>query len=234
MLIGLQNGTTFYETVTGTHIKNPTGELAIGFGADTEVSALALARAYTIFGSNGALMQPNAVDEVYLDGRPIEFNRKPALPVIDGGAAYITTQLMRSVLGYGFDGRYGTGRAAFEKTGLSADKIEIAGKTGSGPYSVWMVSVSPRVVVAVLLAYQCHSEIKNAREMFSKDTAASYGRTLLAQCKDIGPICFLVRSTDRETLLPRVLILPAAVASTVQKYRRVFSRWYRARPCTTR
>jgi hypothetical protein len=35
-----------------------------------------------------------------------------------------------------------------------------------------MISVSPKLVTAVMLAYQCHSPIKYAREMYSRDTAA--------------------------------------------------------------
>lgn len=172
MLIGFENGKKFYEIVTGNNITEPTGELAIGFGARTEVSPLVLARAYTIFGNSGFLIQPNPIDQVYLNGRELELKRKPANQVIDSGAAYITTQMMRSVLGYGFDGRNGTARTAFARTGLSVDNIEMAAKTGSGPYSVWMVSVSPRVVVAVLLTYECRSEIRNTQEMYSRDTAA--------------------------------------------------------------
>jgi len=99
MLIGFENGKRFYETVTGNNITEPTGELAIGFGARTEVSPLGLARAYTIFGNNGFLIQPNPIDQVYLNGRELELKRKPANQVIDPGTAYITTQMMRSVLG---------------------------------------------------------------------------------------------------------------------------------------
>jgi len=107
-----------------------------------------------------------------LNGKELENKRKPQNTVIDPASAYITTQMMRSVLGYGPDGLHGTARRAFAQTGLSAERIEMGGKTGSGPSSVWMVSVSPKLVVAVWLGYQCHSEIKNSQEMYAKDTAA--------------------------------------------------------------
>jgi len=171
-LVGFDNGRTFYQTVTGNTINRPTGQLALGFGAGTEVSPLRLARAYTIFGNNGSLAELNPIGSVYLNGKEVENKRKLAKQVIDSGAAYIATQMMRSVLGYGPDGLHGTARQAFAKTGLSIEQIEMGGKTGSGPSSVWMVSVSPKLVVAVWLGYQCHSEIRNAKEMYARDTAA--------------------------------------------------------------
>lgn len=171
-IVGFENGRRFYQLVTGNTINSPTGQLALGFGSGTEVSPLRLARAYTIFGNNGALAETNPISHVYLNGKELERKHKSTNQVIDAGAAYITTQMMRSVLGYGPDGLRGTARQAFGKTGLSAAQVEMAGKTGSGPHSVWMISVSPKLVVAVWLGYQCHSEIKNSQEMFAKDTAA--------------------------------------------------------------
>ena len=171
-LIGFDEGKDFFQTLTGNTITTSNGQLAVGFGAGTEISPLNLSRAYSIFGNNGRLSEANPISEVYLDGRAVEFKRKPSRQVIDADAAYITTQLMRSGLGYGLDGLKGTARQAFARTGLSIDKIEMAGKTGSGPDSVWMISISPRLVVAVLVTYQCHSEIKNSQGMYSKDTAA--------------------------------------------------------------
>ncbi|HBB87274.1 MAG TPA: hypothetical protein DC047_06635 [Blastocatellia bacterium] len=169
--LGLDEGKKFFQNVTGNTVSNPTGELAVGFGRDTEVSPLRWARALTIF-PNGALMEPNPISQVYLDGKELSNKRKPSRPVIDSSAAYIATQMMRSVLGYGPDGLHGTARQAFARTGLRLDKIEMGGKTGSGPSSVWMVSVSPKLVITVLLTYQCHSEIRNAQDMYSRDTAA--------------------------------------------------------------
>jgi membrane peptidoglycan carboxypeptidase len=171
-LVGLDNGKQFYRALTGNTIATSTGQLAIGFGAGTEVSPLQLAKAYTIFANNGSLTEADPIGQVYLDGRAVENKRKPASQLIDPGAAYITTQLMRSVIGWGHDGLEGTARQAFATTGLAMEEIEMAGKTGSGPDSVWMVSISPRLVTVVLLTYQCHSEIKNSRDLYSRDTAA--------------------------------------------------------------
>jgi membrane peptidoglycan carboxypeptidase len=171
-LIGINEGKGLYRAVTGNTIVGSNGQLAVGFGAGTEVSPLRLARAYTIFGNNGNIVEASPISEVYLDGRAVDFKRKPPERIIDAGAAYITVQLMRSVLGYGVDGLKGTARQAFARTGLSSNDVEIAGKTGSGPNSVWMISVSPKLVTAILLTYQCHSEIRNSQEMYSRDTAA--------------------------------------------------------------
>jgi membrane peptidoglycan carboxypeptidase len=171
-LIDAENGRNFYHAVTGNTITSVSGQWAVGFGAGTELSPLRMARACTIFGNNGRLTEPNAIGEVFLDGKAIDFRRRPANQVIEPGASYITTQMMRSVLGYGPDGVRGTARQAFARTGLSLDDIEMGAKTGSGPDSVWMISVSPKLVTVVMLAYQCHSQIKNSQEMYSRDTAA--------------------------------------------------------------
>jgi membrane peptidoglycan carboxypeptidase len=186
-LIGVQNGKRFYQTITGTSVDDPSWQLALGFGAGTELSPLRLARAYTIFANNGALTEPNPISQVYLNGKEVEYKRKPSNQVIDEGSAYITTQMMRSVLGYGPDGIRGTARQAFALTGLSTENIEMGGKTGSGPNSVWMVSVSPKLVVAVLLTYQCRSEIKDSRELFSRDTAAFIWAQFMRSVKKYRP-----------------------------------------------
>jgi membrane peptidoglycan carboxypeptidase len=186
-LVGFEKGKRFYETLTGNTITSSSGQLSVGFGAGTEVSPLHLARAYTIFGTNGRLTEPTPISEVYLDGKVVDFKHKPANQVIDPGAAFITTQLMRSVLGYGVDGLKGTARSAFARTGLSIYQIEMAGKTGSGPNSVWMISVSPKLVTAVLLTYQCHSEIKGSREMYSRDTAAQVWAEFIKSVRRLRP-----------------------------------------------
>jgi membrane peptidoglycan carboxypeptidase len=186
-LIGLRDGSDFFQKLTGNTITNPEGQLAIGFGAGTEISPLRLARSYMIFGNNGVITETNPVSHVYLDGKEITYKLKPMNQVVDAGAAYITTQMMRSVVGYGPDGRHGTARQVFDKTGLSLNDIEIAGKTGSGPHSVWMVSVSPRLVVVVMLGYLCRSEIRNSKELYAKDTAALVWAEFLKSVKNYRP-----------------------------------------------
>jgi membrane peptidoglycan carboxypeptidase len=172
-LIGFNAGKRFFDAVMRNVSTEPGEQLAIGLGRGTEVaSPLRLAKAYTVFGNNGEMSEASPISHVYSDGKEVEFKRPPTTHVADAGAAFITAQVLRSTLGYGPDGIKGTARSAFLRTGLSTERTEIAGKTGSGPSSVWMVSVSPRLVVAVMLTYQCHSVIKNSQEMYSRDTAA--------------------------------------------------------------
>jgi membrane peptidoglycan carboxypeptidase len=207
-IVGFENGKSFYQLVTGNTITNATGQMALGFGAGTEVSPLRLARAYTIFGNNGALAETNPISNVYLNGKELENRHKSPSQVIDSGAAYITTQMMRSVLGYGPDGLHGTARQAFAQTGLSAEEIEMGAKTGSGPSSVWMVSVSPKLVVVVWLGYQCHSEIKNSQEMFAKDTAALIWADFIKAIRRLRPD-LLLGSFERPDRIIQLPINPA-------------------------
>lgn len=169
--IGLRNGADFYETLTGAKIEQPVGLLAIGFGSGTEVSPLQMARAYSIYGNNGSLVEPFPLTKVFLDGEEVQFRRQPSKRVTDEGAAFITVQMLRSVLGYGIDGQVGTARRAFKLSGVSPN-IQIAGKTASGPSDVWMVSISPKLIIVTWLGYQCHSEIKNYEKLYSADTVA--------------------------------------------------------------
>lgn len=170
-LIGLEDGADFYRTLTGATVSRPEGQLSIGFGSETEVSPLRLARAYSMFSRNGSLVETSPISKVYLDGIEQEITRKSSAQVADEDAAFITAQMLRSVVGYSFDGKVGTARAAFLRTGISPN-AEIGGKTGSGPSDVWMVSVSPKLVVVVWLGYQCHTEIKNYQQLYAADTAA--------------------------------------------------------------
>ena len=171
-LLGLESGRDLWQELTGNAIAQPAGQLALGFGAGTEVSPLRLARAYTVFANAGALREPQAISQVYLDGLEQTFHRPPVTPVLDANAAYITAEMLRSVVGYGPDGEFGTARRALTRVGLTPQKLVIGGKTGSGPSSVWMVSVSPQLVVTAWLGYQCHSPIARADELFAADTAA--------------------------------------------------------------
>jgi penicillin-binding protein 1A len=170
-LIGLENGKNFYETVTGASISQPTGQLSIGFGAGVEISPLQMAKAYSIYSRNGLLVDTSPISKVYLNGKEQEFKHQPPKRVADARAAFITSQLLRSVLGYGLDGRVGTARLAYARSGLPP-AVEISGKTGSGPSDVWMVSIHPKMVIAVWLGYQCHTEIKDYQKLLASETAA--------------------------------------------------------------
>lgn len=170
-LIGLRNGVNFYRTLTGANVTDPTGQLSIGFGAETEISPLQLAKAYSIYGSNGSLVETSPISSVYLDGRLQEIERKSPRHVADAGAAFITAQMMRSVVGYGHDGKVGTARVAFLRSGISP-KTEIGAKSGSGSSDVWLVSISPKLIVVCWLGYQCRTEIEGYKKLYAADTAA--------------------------------------------------------------
>jgi len=184
--IGLDPLVRLFELSTGSSVPNPTREFALGFGAGTEVSALRYARAYSIF-AHGSVPEAVAINAVYIDGKPLQRRAASLVRVVDPGAAYVTAQMMRSVLGYGIDGIHGTARHAAEMAGLSVDRMEIAGKTGSGPHAVWMMSVSPQLVIAVQLTYKCHSEIANAKTMFAADTAAIIWAKFVRSIREIRP-----------------------------------------------
>lgn len=52
---------------------------------------------------------------------------------------------------------------------------------------MWMVSVSHRLVIVVMLSYLCRSEIRNAGELYSKDTAGLIWAEFLKSVKKYRP-----------------------------------------------
>jgi membrane peptidoglycan carboxypeptidase len=173
-LIGLKSGAELYDQATGTLPSPISGLLSIGFGAHTEISGLTQASLYSAFANQGVPASPTAIYKVFQNGQELDI-RPPRLQksLMDPGAAYITAQLLRSPLGWGFDGNVGTARnAEFARTFVRAHpEIEIGGKTGSGPNNLWMVSISPRLVVAVLISYQHNSKFLNAEKVIAANTA---------------------------------------------------------------
>jgi membrane peptidoglycan carboxypeptidase len=173
-LVGLQSGAELYDQVTGTRPSPISGLLSIGFGAHTEISGLTQAIGYSLFANQGVPASPTAIYRVFQNGQELDVRQAHSQrALIDPGAAYITAQLLRSPLGWGFDGSVGTARnAEFARTFLRAHpEIEMGGKTGSGPNNLWMVSVGPRLVVAVLIAYQNNSKFLNAERVTAAKTA---------------------------------------------------------------
>jgi len=173
-LLGLKTGGEFYHQLTGANPSPLSGLLAIGFGSHTEISPLNEARAYSIFSNGGVPATPTAIYKVFQNSQELPLPQPAAQPpVVNPGAAFITAQMLRSPLGWGYDGSVGTARnAEFARTFLRAHpEVEMGGKTGSGPNNLWMVSVSPRLVVAVLITYQHNSKFRNAKKVIAADTA---------------------------------------------------------------
>jgi membrane peptidoglycan carboxypeptidase len=173
-LIGLDPFADFYQGLTDTRPSPISSVLAIGFGSHTEISALTQARAYSIFSNDGVRVNANAIYKVFQNGQEltiprIENDEKIANP----GAVFITAQLLRSVLGWGYDGNVGTARnLRFARNFLQLHpEIEMGAKTGSGPNNVWMVSVSPNLIVAVLLTYRDYSKFRDAKTVIAAKTA---------------------------------------------------------------
>jgi membrane peptidoglycan carboxypeptidase len=184
--IGADKAVTFLQALTGKRAEASPDMLALGFGRNTEVAPLTWARAYSLFPS-GQMRELAPISAAYLDGRTVEQKEQSPLTIADPGAAFITTQMMRSVVGFGYDGIQGTARVAATSAGLRPNELALAGKTGSGPHAVWMMSVSPRLVVAVLLTYRCHSDIKAAGQLYAGQTTARIWSKFLAAVEKSRP-----------------------------------------------
>ena len=151
--LGLPTTVAFFQQVFGQSINHPTGEVCIGLHPEMTVSPLQLATAYTMFARGGSVIEPKPFTSISLDERSLELAEPKTRTVLPAEATYVTTQMMRSVTGAGFDGAFGTLREAFQTSGLPLLQMEIAAKSGSGPEAVWAVSVSPHLVVVAWLGY---------------------------------------------------------------------------------
>ncbi len=189
-LLGLEPFADFYRNLTDTRPTPVSPVLAIGFGSHTEISSLTQARAYSIFSNNGVRVNANAVYKVFQNGQEVPIQRiNNEDQAVDPGAAFITAQLLRSVLGWGYDGDVGTARnLRFARSFLQRHpEIEMGAKTGSGPNNIWMVSVSPKLIVTVLLIYRDHSKFKDARTVIAAKTAAVIWSEFMEEMLRIRP-----------------------------------------------
>ncbi len=186
-LIGMQAATNTYRNLTDIYVSNPSGAMSVGLQGDMRLSALRVARAYTVFGRNGTLIEPTPFNRVYLDGVEREIQPQPTKRIFGEKSAYLTFQMMRSVLGYGPDGQYGTLRAATIKAGLLPERVEMGAKSGSGPGGVWVVSASSNLVVAVLITYLCPDEVKFRKGFEASSTAALLWSEFMKSVKKYRP-----------------------------------------------
>lgn len=139
---GLRGVRNFIDTLTMSHAQELTGMLAIGGAAGSELSLINAVEGYTVFPNNGLKARQTPFTSVYKDGVKLELPHEAPARVTDAGAAYVLSQMLRSVLQPG-----GTA-AGLRMEGLS--NYYLALKTGTGQVAdLWVVGFSPRLVVGV-------------------------------------------------------------------------------------
>ena len=125
------------------------GMLAIGGAKDSEVTPLELAAAYSIFPNNGLKVSPRSVWAAYENDFEVKTPAPERVRAIEPGPAFITSQMLRSVIGDSPDGMYGTAREARSLAGLE-DTVQFAGKTGTSQLAdLWFVGFTPSLIVVV-------------------------------------------------------------------------------------
>jgi penicillin-binding protein 1A len=119
-------------------------DLSMGLGS-ASLTMDELMRAYSVFGTNGKLVQPYYIEEVRdLDGNVLEKHEPQEFAqVIDPGVASIMSWLLQGVV------REGTGARA-SKLGLT-----LAGKTGTtnDEKDTWFVGFNPDVITSAWVGY---------------------------------------------------------------------------------
>jgi penicillin-binding protein 1A len=125
--------------------------MALGTGL---VTPLELARAYTPFATLGKSAQPRWVSRVEdEDGRVIWRPKVKQNEVLDGGVAYLVTDMLRDAV------RHGTG-SAVRRVGYGGP---VAGKTGTtnDGTDVWFVGYTPELVAVVWIGFDQPKPILN-------------------------------------------------------------------------
>ena len=171
--IGLPQGAEFFRELFG--VKPPLqGKLAIGLSEGAGVSPMKMARALSLFVNGGSVVEPVPLAKVFQNGLPVPLPpAQKSKPLVKPQAAAATIQMMRSVLGWGADGGFGTARKLPFARKAIANNLQIGAKTGSGPSDLWMISVSPRLVVVVWVGYENgHSKFEHSGDAFAAQTAA--------------------------------------------------------------
>jgi membrane peptidoglycan carboxypeptidase len=133
----------FVGQLTGSH-PELTGMAAIGGASGSETSLLNLTQAYGIFVNNGRFI-PATFHESFIqaDARRT-LTSAPSKQVADPAAAFVVTQMLRSVVS-----PQGTTPNFPSLAGFSPNS-SIAGKSGTGMVAdVWFVSFTPHLVVGV-------------------------------------------------------------------------------------
>jgi membrane carboxypeptidase/penicillin-binding protein len=126
------------------------GMMAIGGNHGSGVSPLNLALGYTVFATGGLRVAPRNIVRWIHAGTLIEPAIKPAQMVFSPAVAFIVNDMLKSVVGDGPDGAYGTAHAARRLSGLNDPNIEIRGKTGTGQVGdLWFAGFTPRICVVV-------------------------------------------------------------------------------------
>lgn len=110
-----------------------------------------MASAYTIFADNGVKALSKPFSAIYDNEGQAKIPDDKPVPVVDPGAAFIVTQMLRSTIGDGADGQYGTAKIARKLSGL--ESADLAGKTGTGDNDLWFVGFTPKFIVVVWVGF---------------------------------------------------------------------------------
>ncbi len=171
--IGLPQGAEFFRQLFG--VKPPLqGKLAIGLSEGAGVSPMKMARALSMFANEGSVVEPVPLARAFQNGSSVSLPPvQKSAPLVKPQAAKATAEMMRAVLGWGPDGGFGTARKLPFARKAITNNLQIGAKTGSGPSDLWMVSVSPRLVVVVWVGYENgRSKFQNSGDAFAAQTAA--------------------------------------------------------------
>jgi membrane peptidoglycan carboxypeptidase len=95
---------------------------------------------------------PKAIQAVYYGQRRVETPEPKPVRVVDASPVLKVTRMLRSVVGDGPAGKYGTAKMVRQFSGLEAT-VALAGKTGTGDNDLWFVGFTSRIVVVVWVGF---------------------------------------------------------------------------------
>jgi penicillin-binding protein 1B len=140
---GLNQSIDFVARLTSSRPER-TGMAAVGGTSGSETSLFDLVQAYSVFPNNGKFVPATFHQAFAQDTRMRELVPTQSAQVADAGAAFVLTQMLRSVVG-----PQGTARSFPSLAGFAPD-APVAGKSGTGMVAdVWFVAFGPHVIIGV-------------------------------------------------------------------------------------
>lgn len=185
-MVGLARFKDFMSKVADMKPPAAGGSMANGFGPGVALTPIQLARALTPLATGGLITPPRSVRSFFVNNAEIPLEQPSPVRAVSPETAFLTSDMMRTVVGRGRGGERGTMREAMRLSGLPPE-MPVGGKTASLGRDAWAVSVSPACIVVVWIGPDLNSDVRGGDRLFSSGTAALIWSDVLRAVKKHRP-----------------------------------------------
>lgn len=186
--IGLNDFSIWWQGISG---KSGTNDFRIanGLTAETNLSAIEMARLFGMFVNHGKLLDSRTITKILVGEQTIEDLPQNEKQAIQANTAKLVANQLQAVVNENVsDGKFGTARTLYNNAGLQKTSVRLFGKTGSGPMDYWCVLGygADTVIVIRLTAKTKSDESLSTQGVFAANTAAKVAEEVLKQANSIG------------------------------------------------